>query len=41
VPTVQIDLCFDVSDVDVVDADGKSIISPTARTSVGQVHRHQ
>jgi hypothetical protein len=28
VPTVQIDLCFDVADVDVVDADGKSIISP-------------
>ena len=28
VPTVQIDLCFDVSKVDVVDADGKSVISP-------------
>ncbi len=28
VPTVQIDLCFDVSDVDVVDANGKSVISP-------------
>jgi hypothetical protein len=28
VPTVQIDLCFDVSDVDVVDEDGKSVISP-------------
>ncbi len=28
VPTVQIDLCFDVSNVDVVDADGKSVISP-------------
>lgn len=28
VPTVQIDLCFDVSEVDVVDADGKSVISP-------------
>lgn len=28
VPTVQIDLCFDVSDVDVVNADGKSVISP-------------
>jgi hypothetical protein len=27
VPTVQIDLCFDVSEVDVVDADGKSVIS--------------
>lgn len=28
VPTVQIDLCFDVSKVDVVDADGKSVIRP-------------
>lgn len=28
VPTVQIELCFDVSDVDVVDEDGKSAISP-------------
>jgi hypothetical protein len=28
VPTVQIDLCFDVSDVDVVDKNGKSVISP-------------
>lgn len=28
VPTVQIDLCFDVSDVDIVDADGESIIAP-------------
>ncbi|CUR58094.1 Mucin-5AC (fragment) [metagenome] len=28
VPTVQVDLCFDVSDVDVVDADGKSVVSP-------------
>ena len=28
VPTVQIDLCFDVSDVDVVDSDGKSVVSP-------------
>jgi hypothetical protein len=27
VPTVQIDLCFDVSQVDVVDANGKSVIS--------------
>jgi hypothetical protein len=26
VPTVQIDLCFDVTDVDVVDADGKSVV---------------
>ncbi|MBJ7353935.1 MAG: hypothetical protein JHC98_03845 [Thermoleophilaceae bacterium] len=28
VPTVQIDLCFDVSDVDVVNVEGKSVISP-------------
>lgn len=28
VPTVQIDLCFDVSDVDVVDKDGKSVVTP-------------
>jgi hypothetical protein len=28
VPTVQIDLCFDVSGVDVIDKDGKSVISP-------------
>ena len=28
VPTVQIDVCFDVSDVDVLDADGKSVVSP-------------
>src|SRR5690606_30280386 len=28
VPTVQIELCFDVSGVDVIDADGKSAISP-------------
>jgi len=28
VPTVQIDVCFDVSDVDVIDASGKSVISP-------------
>lgn len=28
VPTIQIDLCFDVSKVDVVDANGKSVISP-------------
>ena len=27
-PTVQIDLCFDVSDVDVVDKNGDSVISP-------------
>jgi hypothetical protein len=28
VPTVQIDLCFDVSQVDVVNANDKSVISP-------------
>ena len=28
VPTVQIDVCFDVSDVDVLDADGKSVVAP-------------
>ena len=28
VPTVQIDLCFDVSNVDVVDKNGESVISP-------------
>jgi hypothetical protein len=28
VPTVQIDVCFDVSDVDLIDADGKSVVSP-------------
>ena len=28
VPTVQIDLCFDVSDVDVIDKNGKSVVSP-------------
>jgi hypothetical protein len=28
VPTVQIDVCFDVSDVDVLDADGKSVVTP-------------
>lgn len=28
VPTVQIDLCFDVSGVDVIDKNGKSVISP-------------
>lgn len=27
VPTVQVDVCYDVSDVDVVDADGKSIVA--------------
>ena len=28
VPTVQIDVCLDVSDVDVVDKNGKSVVSP-------------
>lgn len=28
VPTVQIDLCFDVSGVDVIDKNGKSVVSP-------------
>ncbi|MGL5823283.1 MAG: hypothetical protein ACRCYU_00235 [Nocardioides sp.] len=28
VPTVQIDVCLDVSDVDVVDKDGNSVINP-------------
>lgn len=28
VPTVQIDVCFDVSGVDVLDADGKSVVAP-------------
>lgn len=28
VPTVEIDLCFDVSDVDIVDASGTSVASP-------------
>lgn len=28
VPTVQIDVCFDVSDVDVLDQEGNSVVSP-------------
>jgi hypothetical protein len=28
VPTVQVDVCYDVSDVDIIDADGKSIVKP-------------
>lgn len=28
VPTVQVDVCYDVSGVDVVDEDGKSIVNP-------------
>jgi hypothetical protein len=27
VPTVQVDVCFDVSDVDIINADGKSAVS--------------
>lgn len=29
VPTVEVDVCWDVSDVDVVDADGKSVVAPS------------
>jgi hypothetical protein len=29
VPTVEVDVCWDVSDVDVVDADGRSVVVPT------------
>lgn len=29
VPTVQIDVCYDVSTVDLIDADGKSVVSAT------------
>ena len=28
VPTVQIDVCYDVSGVDVLDKDGKSVVTP-------------
>lgn len=28
VPTVRVDVCFDVTNVDVLDADGKSVVSP-------------
>lgn len=28
VPTVQVDVCYDVSDVDVLDDSGKSVVSP-------------
>ena len=28
VPTVQVDLCYDVSEVDIVDADGASVVGP-------------
>lgn len=34
VPTVTVDVCWDVSEVDVVDADGKSVVGP-GRTDVG------
>jgi hypothetical protein len=33
VPMVEIDVCWDVTDVDVTDADGKSIVSPTRPNS--------
>lgn len=36
VPTVQVDVCYDVSDVDVVDEDGQSIVSPE-RPEVGWI----
>jgi hypothetical protein len=36
VPTVQVDVCYDVSDVDVVDADGNSVV-PTDRPDRGWV----
>lgn len=36
VPTVQIDVCFDVSDVDVVGPDGKSVV-PTDRPDTGWI----
>ena len=38
VPTVQVDVCYDVSDVDLVDADGHSVV-PTDRPDRGWV-RH-
>jgi hypothetical protein len=28
VPTVQVDVCYDVSDVDILDAEGASVVSP-------------
>ncbi|GAB3769985.1 hypothetical protein GCM10027600_25540 [Nocardioides ginsengisegetis] len=34
VPTVTIDVCWDVTDVDIVDATGKSVVSP-GRPSTG------
>ena len=27
-PTVQIDVCYDVSGVDILDRDGKSVVTP-------------
>lgn len=38
VPTVQVDVCYDVSDVDIVDADGNSVV-PADRPDRGWV-RH-
>lgn len=29
VPTVEVDVCWDVSNVDVVDSDGKSVVAPS------------
>lgn len=34
VPTVTVDVCWDVSDVDIVDESGKSVVSPE-RASTG------
>lgn len=36
VPTVTVDVCWDVSEVDLVDASGKSVVSP-ARADVGWI----
>lgn len=36
VPTVEVDVCWDVSDVDILDADGKSIVTPD-RADVGWI----
>ena len=39
VPTVMVDVCYDVTDVDIVDADGKSALSRTTAPTRGWV-RH-
>lgn len=36
VPTVQVDVCWDVSDVDIVDRHGESVVSPT-RPNIGWI----